>query len=130
MSTKQIFWDHYPHKPGWQYPKDYEKSGSRMYREDNFVIFEYLDFDSEDQREYEYAGKFPLGDYKKAIGELQITGRAELTEPRGTLKMNLEGDIVYLTFFGTPSPSTTPGGASLSGSVPSSCKIKKMFLKD
>jgi len=130
MSIMQVFWDNYPRKPGWEYPEDYGKSGSRMYREDDFVIFEYLDFDGEDQREYEYTGKFSVEDYKKALDQLQKTGRAELTEPRGTLIMNLKDNTVHLTFLGTPSPCTTPGGARLSGSVPSSCEIKKMVLTD
>lgn len=121
----QVFWDDCPREH-----EDYGKSGSRMYREDDFVIFQYIDFDSEDQREYAYTGKFPVEDYKKALKGLQRTGRAKLTEPLGTLTMSLKGNIVHLTFSGTPSPCTTPGGSRLSGSVPSSCEIKKMFLKD
>ena len=101
-----------------------------MYRDGDIVIFWQRSFDREDYRDYDYIGQFPVEDYREAVEELKRTGMAELTEPRGTLIMTLEGKVVGLMFFGTPSPSKTPGGARLSGSVRNSCQLNKMLLKD
>jgi len=139
---KQIFWDNCPGKPGWKYPEDQGKSGSCMYREDDFVYFEFVNFDHEDQREYTYTGKFSVDDYKKAIEKLQQTNKVELNEcvnpdrevehpvVPNSLIMVLRDGIVNLTFFGSPSPSSTPGGTRLSGSIPSHCELVKMILED
>ncbi|MDP2910341.1 MAG: hypothetical protein Q8N58_00955 [bacterium] len=116
----QVFWD--------TGKGERHKSWSTMHREGNKVIFECRDFDHEDNREYDYIGEFSVEDYRRAIDELQKTLVAELTEPRSALRMVLEGEIVNLRFQGTPSPCSTPGGALLFGTVPSSCEISKMLL--
>ncbi|MBM3303668.1 MAG: hypothetical protein FJY76_01115 [Candidatus Aenigmarchaeota archaeon] len=106
----------------------YGTSGSEMYVDGDWVFYRHLDFDGEDRRTYEYGGRFSLADYMKAIGDLQRAGRAELKCPEGELAMVLDGKRVNIEFSGVPSPSATPGGASLRGTVRDSCAMDDLSL--
>ena len=105
-------------------------SGASMYHEGNSIIYYACDFDGEDRRRYDYAGEFSVEEYRKAIEMLQRTGSCVLNGSNYNLRMAAKGNEVELAFFGTPSPSSTPGGASLSGVVKSKCRLEDLILKD
>lgn len=135
MSTKQNFW----YYPGQEiYPGGPCRNGSHMYREGEFIFYERDDFDGEDNREYEYRGRFAVEDYRHALQELQEKGKTEISgvDPRSEtdeppvrifLTKQLNGDIA-LTFCGS-SMSCSPGGAHVRGSLSSQHKLDKLLLK-
>ena len=80
-------------KPG------YGESGSCMYREGDFVILEYQDFDVEDNRAYGYVGKFRKEYFERAVKTLKASGRARLTTlGSGFLTMTQDNGLVKLKF--------------------------------
>ena len=81
------------------------------------VFYEANDFDREDQRGYLYFGKFSLKDYRAAIEQLKKTGNASLTGEGGSLTMSNQGKLVRMVFSSGGSVGSTPGGASVSGSI-------------
>jgi len=113
---EKVFWSNYPEGPFWLHPENFDKSGSRMYAEGEFVIYEYSHYDHEDRRRYDYSGKFKLEDYKRALIEARERGRSVLNSKGGELRIVLEGEFFILSFSG--SPGSSPGGRMIHGTVP------------
>lgn len=136
MPIEQDFWCF----PGQEtYPGGPRKNSSRMYRQDDFIFYERNSFDREDDREYEYRGRFLVTDYRQALQALQETGRATLAgiDPRGktdtpsvelTLK-KISEDYVELIFSGS-SFSCCPGGAHVGGSLHDHHKLGRLLLNE
>ncbi len=129
----QVFWDAVKRDPFGHV--DPYANGSRMYREGGAVIFECYDFDREDGRRYDYRGQFPVEEYRNAIAKLQQAGHSELQGEdygRGESRMEMrkQGDYIELVFSGIPSPSATPGGTPLSGSVHSMQRLATLLLQE
>ncbi|MEK6887699.1 MAG: hypothetical protein AABX14_02010 [Candidatus Aenigmatarchaeota archaeon] len=118
MLEKQVFWDTI------QGQDDIYSSGSRMYREDDCVFYEHFSFDAEDNMRYTYGCDFSLEQYRRIIEELQRIGKSRIAEPAYTFYIERgAGDDVTITFHGTPSPCSTPGGNIVYGSVHDICRI-------
>ncbi len=97
--------------------RGYNESYGTMYRERDNVVFEHGDYDREDARLYEHYIKIPLDTFKLLMEEVKAKGTAEMDDGLWSLKIssyeNNERPLLGGYFFGTPSPATTPGGASL-----------------
>jgi hypothetical protein len=122
-------WDTIPAAPDGM--DAYGESGTRLYLMDNKVTFEYKDFDHEDSRLYEYSASFSKDDYIAAIDQLQTWGKTKLTCDSGILEfvLNSQKKYVQMKFSGVPEPASTPGGASLRGSINLSCTLDQLMLR-
>jgi len=98
-----------------------------MYRSGDNIIFDYKDVDHEDNRTYEYYGEMPIEEYRNAVQQLLKEGRASVENNDFDLCLSKEGESVHIRFSGTPSPASTPGGASLSGSINHTTTLDKIL---
>ncbi|MBI1961463.1 MAG: hypothetical protein HYS45_02050 [Parcubacteria group bacterium] len=102
----------------------------RMYVEDGKVSLEIETWDHEDQRSYDYSITVLASDYHAAMVAIRSGERVKVPGiDGGELVLQLESDRVEMKLRSTPSPSNTPGGASLSGSVNLGARFKRIQLK-
>lgn len=89
-------------------------------------MFQYIDFDRENLRAYHYYGAWYLDVFRAALQEAEETGSAKIKDTQ-YLYVTSEQERFVCRLYGAPSPANTPGGASLSGSVPFS--LDKKYLE-
>jgi hypothetical protein len=92
-------------------------------------VYKSSHYDHEDDREYSYEAKFDLNDFRWAVRQLYLGGKRKVIGVGGNLEMEKvnEKGKVEMKFSGTPFPCSTPGGASLSGSILSSCELSDLL---
>lgn len=107
----------------------YGASGMEMGCSDGRVYFEYVDFDSEDQRKYTYGCSYSIDRHRQALAELQQTGQAVILDTEHHEEMfviSLHGKYVEVFYCGCG--GSTGGGTSVHSNVRHRCRLSDLEL--